>query len=379
VIVEAFLRWAETAKAGDRARAANALGRAFLGTTMPAAERGAAEMAMTYLLDDPSPRVRLSLAEALAHSPAAPRSVILSLAEDQPEIAGQVILCSPLFTDADLVDLAVRGSNLTRVLIASRGEVSFAVSAALAEVGGEEENICLLENAGASISRTSMKRLAERLGDCSAVRSLLLERGNLPSDARHLLMQQVSAALAGFHLVRAAVGEARLRHITREANESGTVAIAGAVQHGDIPNLVEHLRLSGRLTPAFLMHTLCTGKVDFFAGAIVNLSGCDDRRVRSILGTGRMHAVRALYESAGLGRDISVIFVEATLLWRSASRATRGTVLENVSSRLLQIFHRQRRTSDAAAELLDMVEKLTIAEQRHSARSFASRASVAAA
>jgi uncharacterized protein (DUF2336 family) len=127
------------------------------------------------------------------------------------------------------------------------------------------------------------------------------------------------------------------------------------------------------------MHTLCTGKVDFFAGAIVNLSGCDDRRVRSILGTGRMHAVRALYESAGLGRDISVIFVEATLLWRSASRSTRGTVLENVSSRLLQIFHRQRRTSDAAAELLDMVEKLTIAEQRHSARSFASKASVAAA
>lgn len=379
MIVEAFLRWAETAKAGDRARAANALGRAFLGTTMPAAERGAAEMAMTYLLDDPSPRVRLSLAEALAHSPAAPRSVILSLAEDQPEIAGQVILCSPLFTDTDLVDLAVRGSNLTRVLIASRGEVSFAVSAALAEVGGEEENICLLENAGASISRTSMKRLAERLGDCGAVRSLLLERGNLPSDARHLLMQQVSAALAGFHLVRAAVGEARLRHVTREANESGTVAIAGAVQHDDIPDLVEHLRLSGRLTPAFLMHTLCTGKVDFFAGAIVNLSGCDDRRVRSILGTGRMHAVRALYESAGLGRDISVIFVEATLLWRSASRATRGSVLENVSSRLLQIFHRQRRTSDAAAELLDLVEKLTIAEQRHSARSFASKASVAAA
>jgi uncharacterized protein (DUF2336 family) len=305
--------------------------------------------------------------------------VVLSLAEDQPEIAGHVILCSPLFTDADLIDLALRGTSLTRGLIASRGEVSSVVSEAIVEIGGEEEIVCLLENAGASISRASMKRLAERLGHRAAVRNLLLEHGNLPSDARHVLMQQVSAALAGFRLVRAAVGDSRLRHVTREANESGTVAIAGAVQHDDIPGLVEHLRLSGRLTPAFLMHALCSGKVDFFAGAIVNLSGCDDRRVRSILGTGRMHAVRALYESAGLPRDISTIFVEATLLWRNASRATRGTILENVSSRLLQTFRRKRGTSNAAAELLDMVEKLNIAEQRQSARSFASQASLAAA
>ncbi|HEY0120472.1 MAG TPA: DUF2336 domain-containing protein, partial [Rhizobium sp.] len=113
--------------------------------------------------------------------------------------------------------------------------------------------------------------------------------------------------------------------------------------------------------------------------AIVNLSGCDERRVRSILGNGRMHAVRALYESAGLPRDISVIFVEATLLWRDASRAMAGTVLENVSSRLLQIFHRKGSPSQAASELLDMVEKLSIAEQRQSARSFASLASLAAA
>jgi uncharacterized protein (DUF2336 family) len=119
--------------------------------------------------------------------------------------------------------------------------------------------------------------------------------------------------------------------------------------------------------------------VDFFAGVIVNLSGCDHRRVRSILGTGRMHAVRALYESASLPRDISVIFVEATMLWRNASKATGGTVLQNISSRLLQTFHNKRRTSNAAVELLEMVEKLNIAEQRQSARSFASQASLAAA
>ncbi|MET0747474.1 MAG: DUF2336 domain-containing protein [Rhizobium sp.] len=374
LIVEAFLRWTETAKVSDRARAANALGRAYLGTTMPAAERDAAEMAMTYLLDDPSPRVRLALAEALAHAATAPRNVILSLAADQPEIAAQVILCSPLFADADLVDLAARGDSVTRVLIASRGTIGASVTAAMAEIGDEEEILCLLENRGACWSRPALKRVAERLGDCAEIRCLLLETPDLPSDARHLLMQHVSDALSDYPLVQATLGERRLKHVTREAGEAGSVMIAGAVHHDDIGSLVEHLRVAGRLTPAFLMHTLCTGKVDFFAGAVVNLSGCSDRRVRSILGTGRLHAVRALYESAGLSRDISTLFVEATMLWRHASRSTLESMLENVSQRLLRRFGRHDGASTAAKDLLVMVEKLHIAEQRQSARTFASQA-----
>lgn len=373
LIVEAFLRWAETAKVGERARAANALGRAYLGPSMPLAERNAAEMAMTYLLDDPSPRVRLSLAEALAHSPDAPRPIILSLAEDQPEIAAQVILCSPLFTDADLVDIAARGCGITRVLIASRGVVGQSVIAALAEIGDEEEVLCLLENLGARWPRQALKRVAERLGKLPEIRHLLLEHPDLPSDARHLLMQQVADALAEFPLVQAALGERRLKHVTREANETATVTIAGSVSNDDIGGLVEHLRLSGRLTPAFLMHALCAGKAEFFAGAIANLSGCNERRVRSIVGTGRMHAVRALYESAGLSRDISVLFVEATMLWRGSSRSTLETMIENVSGRLLRSFGRNEAASLAAKDLLTMVEKLHINEQRQSARSFASQ------
>ena len=70
------------------------------------------------------------LAEALAECEDAPRAVILPLAEDQPEIAAHIILCSSLLTDADLVDLAAKGSAVTRMLIAHRTYVSRAVCAA---------------------------------------------------------------------------------------------------------------------------------------------------------------------------------------------------------------------------------------------------------
>lgn len=379
MIVEAFLQWMETAKTKDRVRAANALGRACIQTSMPPKERVAAEMAMVYLLDDPSPQVRLSLAEAICHSDIAPRHVILSLAEDQPEIAGQVIIASPAFSDIDLVDLAARGSESTRILIASRGQVTPAVSAALIEVGGEEAVLCLLENEGAVIPRSGLRRIALRHGASAEVRNLLLDRGDLPSDARHLLVQQVSDALCGFSLVQAAVADERLRRIARDATQTATVAIAGAVPQNDIAALVDHLRASEQITPAFLMHALCSGKIDFFAATIVALSGCDERRVQSIIGNGRLHAMRALYEAAGLPRDISIVFVEATLLWRSASRAATGSMLENVSSRLMEAFGRKRAPTGAAVELMDMVEKLHLAEQRQVARTFATSVSLVAA
>ncbi|NNH59394.1 DUF2336 domain-containing protein [Rhizobium laguerreae] len=373
VIVEAFLRWVETAKTGDRARAASALGRAYLQSEMSGDERAAAEMAMTFLLDDPSPRVRLALAEAIAWSPDAPRSLVLSLAEDQPEVACHAVTCSPLLSDADLVDLAARGNGATRMLIAARAHLTRPVSAALAEVGDEEELLCLLENDGAVISSLSLKRVAERLGDCCDIRNLLLDRSDLPADARQLLTEHVSNALVGLPLAQAAIGVQRLQRISREATEAAIVSIAGDIAPREIPDLVQHLRLIGRLTPSFLMHALCAGKVDFFAGAIVDLTGCSERRVRSILATGRMHAVRALYESAGLPRDISVIFVEATMLWRDAARKAPASVLGNVCGRLLEKF-RHHDAHGAIGELLDMVEKLSVTEQRQSARVYAALA-----
>ncbi len=379
MIVQAFLRWVETAKAGERAKAANALGRAFLTSNMAADERRAARVAMTYLLDDPSPQVRLALADAIADSPAAPRGVVVSLAADQPEIACTVILRSPVLGDADLVDLAGRGNGCTRALIASRPQLSRGVAAALAEIGDVEEVLILLENRQASISRFSLKRIAERHGRDCDVRSLLLERDDLSADARDLLVHFVTEALSSFSLVQAAVGVRRIENIAREANAAATIFIAGSVRSDDVPALVEHLRQTGRLTPAFLMHALCAGRTDFFAAAIVTLSGLEERRVRAILATGRHHALRALLESAGLGRDISDLFCETVLLWRKATQTASGSEMESISGRLLERHRKSGTLSAAAGALLEMVEKLRMADERRMARDYASGFAVSAA
>jgi uncharacterized protein (DUF2336 family) len=371
VIIQAFLRWVETAKTADRVRAASALGRAYVTTEMITLDHHAAEMAMTFLLDDPSPKVRLALAEAVADFNCIPRSIILSLAEDQPETAYAVISRSPVLNDMDLVDLAARGTAETRAVIAARHPLSRPVAAAIAEIGGEEEVLILLENEQARFSCRTLKRLSDRLGHLWSIRNCLLEREDLPADARHALAEKVGAALSSFGLVQAAIGGRRVERITREACDRAAVAMAGAAQADQIPALVEHLRATGRLTPAFLLHALCSGKIDFFAAAIVNLSGVTGKRVRSILSDGRIHAIRALFESAGLGPDVSALFAEAMMIWRKENRSGSPGRAATISSVLLSKLRGNRHASETSGCLADIIEKLTIAEQRQTARNYA--------
>ncbi|THK40051.1 DUF2336 domain-containing protein [Ensifer sp. MPMI2T] len=370
MIIQAFLRWAETARTNDRARAASALGRAYIEAETNGIDRRAAEMAMTFLLDDPSPKVRRSLVEALADCSAVPRAIIVALAEDQPEIAYVAISRSPVLTDEDLVDLAARGTAETRALIAARSVVSRSVAAAIAEIGGEEEVLILLENEGAMLTRRSLKRIAIRLGHAAAVRDRLLTRADLPSEARHALVEKVGAALTLCGLVQAAIG-GRVQRVAREACDAAALVIIEAASQKELPELAAHLRDAGRLTPAFLLHALCSGRTEFFSAAVVDLSGVAEKRVRAILSGGRVHPIRALFESAGLGRDVSEAFAEAVLLWRKDLGAAADGTPQSVAAALLSFIRRQPRPSATLSAMAEIVERLAFAEQRQTARNYA--------
>jgi uncharacterized protein (DUF2336 family) len=367
VIIQAFLRWVETAKASDRARAASALARVYCASGPDKIDRHAASMAMTFLLDDPSPKVRLALAEALAAQAAAPRQIILSLAEDQPEIAFLVVTRSPLLTDADLVDLAARGTPELRAFIASRIPLSRAVAAAIGEIGSEAEILILLENTEAALSRRTLKRISERLGDVACVRNALLEREDLPADARQVLVEQVSSALGQAMFLRDVIGAERLQRVTRQACETAAITLAGDVGDADIKALVEELRLTQRLTPALLINALCHGRIDFFAAAVVDLTGVSEKRVRSLLSDGRMPAVCALLQSCGLGRDVGTLLGDAIMIWRRERRTGSHIPAASIASVLI----RRLRETDNSSGLSECVEKLAMAEARRSARDYA--------
>jgi len=188
MIVRQFLQWVQTAPAGERAEATSALARAYLYSDLTPDDRAAAEGAMIMLLDDPSPLVRRALAEALAWSGKAPPPVIHALAADQPEIAAIVLATSPLFIDADLVDLVATGTAAVQTAIARRVPLQCAAAAAIAEVGCAEACLILIENAGAEIAGLSIDRVVARFGHVAAIREALFVRDDLAPATRQAVL-----------------------------------------------------------------------------------------------------------------------------------------------------------------------------------------------
>lgn len=371
MVVQSFLKWSETAKVSDRCQATQALTQAYAQGHMDKRDRQDAESALSLLLEDPSPKVRLALAVGLADVGHAPRSILLALAADQLEVAARVIAMSPVLGDNDLIEIVASGRSSLQQLVAFRRPLSVGVAAALAEVGDADAIADMLDNPHVSIARISLRRIAERFGDNAELRDRLFDRPDLPCDVRQALVEQLGAALAGSMFVRAAIGGNRGRKITEDACMTATLRMAETVLQDEIPALVEHLRLSGKLTPAFLMHALCAGNVDFFAKAVVSLSGMSDGRVRGILIDGRETAMRALYRSIGLGSDLAPVFVSATQIWRAASRSQSSIDTGMVTTELMARHASDANRLPAVAELLRLVETMQFSWHRHVSRDHA--------
>ena len=373
MLIQSFLKWSETAKVAERAHAASALGKAYVQGAMAEEERRSAEAAMAMLIDDASPKVRIALSAVLCRSARPPRSIILALANDQIEVAGHVIAFSPVLNDSDLVDIVATGRTTLQQLTAHRRPLGVAVCAAIAEVGVDLAIMDMLDNESARVASISLKRLAERFGDHPESRSRLLDRNDLPCAVRQSLVERLGAALAGFNLAQSTIGGERLRKVTEEACRDVTLKLAETVPADEMPALVEHLRMSGKLSPAFLMHALCSGNVDFFAAAMVSLSGINDSRVRGLLVEGREAAIRALYREAGLSPNLVGPFLSATLMWRQASKSAKGVEAAEIAERLIVAHARDAENDPAIGDLLRIVEQMHVAWQRQANRAHALR------
>src|SRR5947209_5221313 len=198
MLVRKFMLWAGQVSASERAEGAGALARAYLYSDLAETEKREAEVALFSLLDDPSPVVRKSIAEALASAIDAPHAIVLALANDQSAISSIVLGRSPLLSDAELIDCAALGDAFAQAAIALRPRLSASVSAALAELGSREALIALAVNYGADIADFSLRRMIERFGTDGETREALLSRPHLPAVLRSALVARTALALANF-------------------------------------------------------------------------------------------------------------------------------------------------------------------------------------
>lgn len=301
MIVRRFLQWARTAPASQRADAANALARAYLVSDLSEDEREAARLALTGLLDDPSPLVRRAMAEAFAAAPEAPHEIVLGLADDQSDIAAIVLCRSPVLSDSDLIDCAAIGDATAQSAIALRPRLSANVAAAIAEVGAREALVALAVNPGADLPEFSMRRMIERFGGDGELREALLSQPGLPASLRADLVAATAESLSAFVKERAWISAERASRVRREACEQAHVIIAATSdEESGASKLVAHLRVCGQLTASLLLRALLSGNSGLLEAALAELAGLPLARVSGLVRDWRSAGFAALYHRAGL-------------------------------------------------------------------------------
>lgn len=367
MVVAHFLKWLESARVAERAAAAAALSRAYVGRELPFEDRCAAEAALTLLLDDPSSKVRAAMAEALSLSRLAPPQVISVLASDQPDVAAMVVARSPLLSDIDLIDRVADGHASTQKLIAARASVSMSLAAAIAEIGDEEACLTLLGNSRADIASLSFRRMADRFGHVARVREALTRDARLPADSRHLLVVKLGDALRNSAFVRGSVGPDYAARMTRNACIKSSLTLVENTAQDEYPALIEHIRLRGDLTTGFLVRIIAYGKVDFFGAAMVVLTGQAEARVRSLLADGFDTALCALFGKAGLSQPIHAAILCALKIWRAVARGKRVAGAQEVSWLMLGSIGGDK----AQGELASLLKSIHLDALRANARGHA--------
>lgn len=311
MIVRHFLNWARTAPSGIRADATRALARAYLVSDLSPDDRIAAEGALLMLLDDASPLVRGAMAEVFAASYDAPPAIIHALSTDQADVALPVIEFSPLLIDADLVDLAATSGPECQSAIARREGLAAAVCAAIAEVGCAQACLELVENDTAQIADFSLMRIMDRFGHLAATREAILAREILPPAIRLIAVERLTDALNSLVIARNWLAPERAERLADECREKARVNVAATTDTNGLASLVAHLRDAGQLTAGLMLRALLSGNVDFFAHALVQLSGLPLHRVAGLMDERGGATLSALLARAGLPASTIPAFREA--------------------------------------------------------------------
>jgi uncharacterized protein (DUF2336 family) len=340
MIVRRFLLWARTANASDRAAATRALAEAYVRSPMLDCDRREAETAMLTMLDDPSALVRRAMAEALAGENA-PRSIILGLAQDQPDVAAFVLAASPVLTQADLVDAVAVGGELAQCVIARRHDVGVALAAAIVEVGCPEAVQALVENAHADIAISTLQRAADRAATAPGVREALLASPQLPVSIRHQLALDVADSLSSWAGGCGLMSHERAARVTREASEKVALNLAASAGcfEVDLMSLIAQLRRSNRLTPGLMLRSLLSGDTALAEAALADLAGMPLARAVGILRDQRGTGITALCRKAGIPAMLIPAFIAAIEAVREigkpASDATKASTSRQIIERVL--------------------------------------------
>ena len=321
VFVERFMAWSVAVGSDQRAAAISQLVKKISQNQIIEQDRADSEQVLVLYLDDPSVKVRQSLARAVCEHNHASRTVIYSLMQDVSEVAAEIYGHFPNLHEKQLLEAIRQNDKLICQAIASRNSLSGPVVRELVQSCDESAITVLLDNEMVMLSPHLKHDVAVRLGDRPNVRERLLAHDDLLSSTRQLLVKQLSSSLLDLSSKMGWADETRMKIVAQDATNRVAIDISMNTNLDDIGAYVEHLRDTHQLTTALLVRACCLGNAALFESALSLLSGLSLKRVQSIVDEGRISAFRSLYAKTGLPDSAYQLFVASIKAWQTPGDA----------------------------------------------------------
>ena len=287
--------------------------------------------------------VRQSLAERLADAGDAPEDLVNTLANDEIEVAYPILSRSGLLRDGELIEVVQRRTLEHQLAVATRKEISEAVSTALVETDNESVIVKLLHNENARISDTTMAYLVEQSERRDSFQEPLLRRNDLEENLAKRMFLWVSVALREFIVDRYEMDATTVDALLEEAAQREMNEAPKRASGKKAAMLAEVLKDEGMVTPQMLVIALKDGEVPLFIALFCRLTG-----LREVL------ASRILFEPGGEGLAIACKGVGiskpifSTVF--SLSRNARAMDREQINKDLIEALKFYDRISSKGAE-----------------------------
>ena len=300
-------------------------------------ERSLLSDILTKLIHEVEMDVRRDIAARLSDIEAAPRELIVMLANDDVEVAGPILLKSGVLRDADLMEIFKHRSTEHRLKIAGRNGLSEEVADALIENGEEDVIEALLNNGDAVLSRRASEYLVEESRRIDRFQEPLLRRPDLPPDLGHRMFWWVSAALRKHILEAYAIDESALDEVIQESSRSPVgLPPAPKTRASQAEKLVSDLADRGELSEQFLLRSLRQQYASAFTAGLARMADLDPKMAQRIVFDPGGEALTVACKAIGMDR---AVFAPIFLLVRQivdGSGAKDATVVEHV----LRIYDR---------------------------------------
>lgn len=327
----------------ERAAAAHKLCRSMERAELDDEDRAAAQKILRLMANDAAELVRRALAVTLKASDLIPRDVARRLAADVDSVALPLINFSPVFTDADLIEIVQAGSAVRQVAVAARPAVGRDVAAALSEVGCEQAVRTLAANDNADIAEAALGRCIDRFGTSPEIVAAMAYRQVLPLSVSERLIELASDAVREHLVTRHAVAPETAIRLATFARERATVdLIDQASAQADLQAFTANLNARRALTGSLLLRALARGQMALFEHGLAELAGTPHQRAWLMIHDAGPLGLKALYDRAGLPPRLFQAFRAGVDTWRTLQAEGVDTSDDAFRQQMLERFLTQR-------------------------------------